>query len=57
MPNELPVPDDLLSLIEKREKDDRRQSERRRPAPDEEYTEIERRTGNDRRQSQRRRDQ
>ncbi len=54
MPNELPIPDELLSLIEKRERDDRREAERRETEPEDSYAGIDRRTETDRRQADRR---
>lgn len=53
MPNELPIPDDLQHLIEKRESAGRRTSNRR-SSGDVDGDETERREGVDRRQVQRR---
>ncbi len=54
MPNELPIPDELLSLIEKREGVDRREAERRDADSDGVSAAADRRTNTDRRQHDRR---
>lgn len=66
MPNDLPLPPDLAHLLEKREGEDRRQTDRRSSAPvtpitgeteaEAERAEGERRSGYDRRLRQRRND-
>lgn len=52
MPNRLDLPDDLNRLVEKRETDDRRASERRAEAND--PPAVDRRSGDDRRAEERR---
>jgi hypothetical protein len=52
MPNEIPLPDDLKHLVEKRSGEDRRQSDRRPKSP---VTAADRRTSLERRRRTRRR--
>ena len=54
MANELPVPDELLHLLEKRDATDRRKAERRQDETDAPAPEEERRSGSDRRRQDRR---
>lgn len=57
MPNELPIPDDLSSLIEKREQSDRRQANRRSDQEGESAdVENDQRSDQDRRHNGRRQD-
>ena len=51
MPNELPLPDELQHLIEKRENDGRRESNRRQSSVE---SDLDRRSGDDRRETKRR---
>ncbi len=54
MPNELPLPDELMHLLEKRESRDRRTSKRRQAEGDDVDSENGRRKTRDRRKKRRR---